>query len=185
VLAITQEAFETEEADAASLSEQVVGEPLPATLSFLGLSFFACALIIVGLPPLSGFVAKFSLLSAALRTAEYGAPTLNVWLLVAAMLVSGVACLMALGRSGVRLFWVPEALQIPRLGIREITPILILLSACALLTVRAGPTLDYLDGTAHYLNEPGRYVEAVLGQNSPRLGTTPGPGPAHARGTQP
>lgn len=185
VLAISQEAFETEETDVAGLSEQVVGEPLPVALSFLGLSFFACALIIVGLPPLSGFVAKFSLLSAALRTAEYGAPTLNVWLLVAAMLVSGVACLMALGRSGVRMFWVPEALQIPRLRVREITPILILLSACALLTVRAGPALDYLDDTARYLNEPGHYVQAVLGQNSPRAGATPTSDPVQARGTQP
>ncbi|TAN29923.1 MAG: monovalent cation/H+ antiporter subunit D [Castellaniella sp.] len=166
MLAITQEAFETEETDAKSLSEQTVGEPLPATMAFLGLSFFACALLIIGLPPLSGFVAKFSLLSAALRTAEYGAPTLNVWLLVTAMLVSGLACLMALGRCGVRLFWIPETLQIPRLKIREIVPILILLSACGLLTVQAGPALDYLDDTAYYLNEPGRYVQAVLGQDS-------------------
>lgn len=165
VLAITQEAFETEEADAVSLSEQAVGEPLPATMAFLGLGFFACALLIVGLPPLSGFVAKFSLLSAALRTAEYGAPTLNVWLLVAAMLISGLACLTAMGRCGVRLFWVPETLQIPRLKIREVVPILILLSGCGLLTVQAGPALDYLDDTAYYLNEPGLYVQAVLGRD--------------------
>ncbi|CAM5223040.1 Multicomponent K+:H+ antiporter subunit D OS=Castellaniella defragrans OX=75697 GN=HNR28_003567 PE=3 SV=1 [Castellaniella defragrans] len=163
MLAITQEAFDSGDEDAQDLSGQTVGEPLPATMAFLGLSFFACALLIVGLPPLSGFVAKFSLLSAALRTAEYGAPTFNVWLLVAAMLLSGLACLMALGRCGVRLFWIPEELHVPTLKIREAAPILILLSGCGLLTVQAGPAMAYLEDTAHYLGEPGRYIQAVLG----------------------
>jgi multicomponent K+:H+ antiporter subunit D len=164
MLAITQEAYENDDPDAADLSGQTVGVPLPATMAFLGLSFFACALLIIGLPPLSGFVAKFSLLSAALRTAEYGAPTVNVWLLVAAMLCSGVAALIALGRCGVRLFWVPEDLHIPTLRLNEAIPVLVLLSACALLTVRAGSVMAYLEDTAWYLDQPGRYVEAVLDQ---------------------
>jgi len=165
MLAITQEAFESDDPGAADLSGQAVGVPLPATMAFLGLSFFACALLIIGLPPLSGFVAKFSLLSAALRTAEYGAPTVNVWLLVAAMLSSGVAGLIALGRCGVRLFWVPEDLHVPTLRLNEAIPILVLLSACVLLTARAGSVMAYLEDTAWYLDQPGRYVEAVLGQD--------------------
>lgn len=168
MLAISQEAFEVDEPDAASLSEQAVGTPLPATMAFLGLSFFACALLIIGLPPLSGFVAKFSLLSAALRTAEFGAPTFNVWLLVATMLVSGVACLIALGRAGIRLFWVPEELHIPALRISEALPILVLIGSTIVLTARAGPILSYLDETAYYLDQPSRYVQAVLGQTQGR-----------------
>lgn len=166
LLAITQEAYETDEADAASLSRQVVGTPLPATMAFLGLSFFACALLIIGLPPLSGFVAKFSLLSAALQTAETGAPTFNVWLLVATMLGSGLACLFAMARCGVRLFWIPEDLQVPTLRIREIAPILFLLLACTALTIQAGPVMSYLEDTAHYLDQPQRYVQSVLGNRS-------------------
>lgn len=167
VLAVSQEAFETDEPEAVSLSEQVVGAPLPATMAFLGLSFFACALLIVGLPPLSGFVAKFSLLSAALRTAEYGAPTLNVWLLVTAMLLSGLACLLAFGRCGVRLFWIPEDLHVPTLRLNEATPVLVLIAACVLLTLQAGPAMAYLQDTAYYLNEPQRYMRAVAGLHEP------------------
>ncbi|MFT0531332.1 monovalent cation/H+ antiporter subunit D [Castellaniella hirudinis] len=163
LLAITQEAYESDEQDGASLSEQVVGSPLPATMAFLGLSFFACALLIIGLPPLSGFVAKFSLLSAALQTAETGAPTFNVWLLVATMLGSGLACLMAMARCGVRLFWIPEDLQAPRLRLSEVAPILFLLATCAVLTIQAGPVMRYLEDTAHYLDQPQRYVQSVLG----------------------
>ena len=177
MLAVTQEAYEDDDSDA-DLTGQVVGEPLPATMAFLGLSFFACALVIIGLPPLSGFVAKFSLLSAALRTAEYGAPTLNVWLLVAAMLLSGLVCLMALGRCGMRLFWVPEDLRVPTIQLREALPILVLLAVCGLLTVRAGPTMSYLEDTAHYLNDPSRYTQAVLGTHeAPAQGLSALPGP--------
>ncbi|HEX7387820.1 MAG TPA: monovalent cation/H+ antiporter subunit D [Castellaniella sp.] len=161
MLATSQEAYEDDEADA-DLNGQVIGEPLPATMAFLGLSFFACALVIVGLPPLSGFVAKFSILSAALRTVEYGAPTLNVWLLVAAMLISGLACLMALGRCGVRLFWLPDAVHVPTIRVREALPIVVLLAGCTLLAVRAGPAMAYLEDTATYLDHPGRYIQAVL-----------------------
>ena len=40
---------------------------IPATMAILGLAFIGCALVIAGLPPLSGFIAKFALLTAALN----------------------------------------------------------------------------------------------------------------------
>src|SRR5690606_10447077 len=168
LLAISLEAFDLDDPDRAGLSEEVVGVPVPAAMAFLGLSFIACALLIIGLPPLSGFVAKFSLLSAALRTAEYGAPTFNVWLLVGTMLGSGIACLIALSRSGVRLFWIPEDIRVPRLRVSEAAPICVLLLACAGLTWKAGPAMAYLEDTAHYLDQPRHYVRAVLMQDPRR-----------------
>jgi hypothetical protein len=50
--------------------------------------------------------------------------------------------------------------------------------------VQAGPALDYLDDTAYYLNEPGRYVQAVLGQDGLRLNAAQAAGTA-AAGTTP
>lgn len=168
VLAISQEAYEVEDSEKeeeASLSEQIIGIPLPATMAFLSLSFFICALLLIGLPPLSGFVAKFSLLSAALRTAEFGAPTFNVWLFVATLLASGLACLITYVRCGIRLFWIPEDLHIPALRLNEAIPIMVLIFACIMLTVRAGAVIEYLEDTALYLDNPSYYINAVLGKD--------------------
>lgn len=168
LLAVSLESFDLDDPEPHDHFDEVVGVPLPAAMAFLGMSFLISALLIIGMPPLSGFVAKFSLLSAALRTAESGAPTFNVWLLVSAMLISGFVCLIALSRSGVRLFWVPEQIQIPRLRLTEAAPIVFLLSACIALTWKAGPVMAYLEDTAHYLDQPRYYVQAVLRQNTQR-----------------
>src|SRR3546814_12874832 len=75
LLAVSLEAFDLEDPEPADRSDDVVGVAIPAALAFLGMSFVACALLITGLPPLSGFVAKFSLLSAALPTSSTATPS--------------------------------------------------------------------------------------------------------------
>ena len=54
------------EEDELEESEEV-GIAIPATMGILGVAFIGCALVISGLPPLSGFIAKFALLTAALN----------------------------------------------------------------------------------------------------------------------
>src|SRR3546814_10983209 len=94
------------------------------------MSFVACALLITGLPPLSGFVAKFSLLSAALQTSSTDTPSVAAWSLVAAVLLSGLAGIIALGRTGIRLFWSSEDTITPRLRVNEAAPVGALILAC-------------------------------------------------------
>ena len=65
VLAVTREAYG--EGDEELDDEDEVGIAIPATMGMLGLAFIGCALVIAGLPPLSGFIAKFALLTAALN----------------------------------------------------------------------------------------------------------------------
>ena len=43
-----------------------VGVALPAAMAFLGLAFVFCALLVTGMPPFAGFIAKFSLAAAAI-----------------------------------------------------------------------------------------------------------------------
>jgi multicomponent K+:H+ antiporter subunit D len=42
----------------------LVGRVFPVSLALLGIAYIACALLVAGLPPLSGFLAKLSLMTA-------------------------------------------------------------------------------------------------------------------------
>lgn len=96
-------------------------------------------------------------------------------MLVAGVLASGLAGIIALGRTGIRLFWIPEDTIVPRLRLSEAAPVGALLLTCVALTVWAGPVIKYLDDTASYLDRPASYIEAVLSQ-SPARGLHKGEG---------
>src|SRR5690606_1461342 len=159
MLAITMEAYgEDEEED---LEEDEIGVPVPATMAILGVSFVCCALMIAGLPPLSGFLAKFALLSTALSGGileERTAPPTYAWLFMTLVIVSGATTIVSMTRAGISNFWAPIERTVPRVGIIEIAPVAILLLICLVLTVQAGPVTRYLEATAHTLHAPQDYV---------------------------
>ncbi|WDR37753.1 monovalent cation/H+ antiporter subunit D [Pseudomonas serboccidentalis] len=144
----------------------VVGQVIPWTMAFLGLSFIACALLIIGMPPLSGFIGKLSLIGALLNPLGLGtdAPVSNAsWALLALLILSGLASLMAFARMGIQRFWTPEERPSPLLRKLECAPIFLLLGLSIALTFRAEPLLRYTQATAEALNNPQQYVMAVLG----------------------
>src|SRR3546814_17956051 len=67
MLAVTREALG--EPDEEELDDGEVGIPVPGTMAVLGISFLSCAVLLAGLPPLSGFVAKFAILSGLFHPA--------------------------------------------------------------------------------------------------------------------
>jgi multicomponent K+:H+ antiporter subunit D len=144
----------------------VVGQVIPWTMAFLGLGFIACALLIIGMPPLSGFIGKLSLIGALLNPQGLGtgAPiSMAAWALLALLILSGLASLMAFSRLGIQRFWTPEERPSPLLRKLECAPIFLLLGLSIVLTFKAEPLLRYTQATADALNNPQQYVMAVLG----------------------
>ncbi|WP_122581444.1 monovalent cation/H+ antiporter subunit D [Pseudomonas viridiflava] len=153
----------------------VVGQVIPVTMAFLGLSFVICALLIIGMPPLSGFIGKLTLLSAlmnplGLDVAQDEALSTPAWMLIALLIFSGLASLIAFSRLGTQRFWTPYERPSPILRRNECLPIIILLGLCVALTFKAEPLLRYTRDTAAALHEPKQYVQSVLA-------TRPVPGP--------
>ena len=142
--------------------DQDAGVAIPAAMAFLGMAFVCCVLLLTGLPPLPGFLAKFALLATALDAATAGDTRAIVWILCAAVLASGLAGIIALSRVGMRLFWSIAARTTPRLRLLEAAPIGVLIVLTFGLTVFAAPVNRYLDSAASSLHQPDAYVRAVL-----------------------
>ncbi|MGX4729602.1 monovalent cation/H+ antiporter subunit D [Pseudomonas corrugata] len=149
----------------------VVGQVIPWTMAFLGLSFIACALLIVGMPPLSGFIGKLGLLNALLNPhglgVDAGQPVSpQAWGLLALLILSGLASLIAFSRLGIQRFWTPQERPSPLLRPFECLPIIALLGLGIALTFKAEPLLRYTRDAANALNTPEHYVMSVLGTRS-------------------
>src|SRR5690606_21393714 len=148
VLAVTREAYGESDLDEDLDEEQEVGVAIPATMAILGLSFAACALLLAGMPPLSGFIAKFLLLKALLQhpgSLGDGQPIgVVAWALMALLLLSGFAAIIATARAGIRTFWLPLERSVPRVRAIEMAPIIGLLLLCAVLTIEAGPVMRFI-----------------------------------------
>ena len=135
----------------------LIGRAIPAALAFLGVAFALCAMVVSGLPPLAGFVAKLGMLSALLER-----PGPAAWTLFTLLLLSGLAATTALLRVGVRHFWTAQDRVAPRLRVAETLPIAGLLAATVAMVLQADAVLAYTRATAEMLHEPARYVQAVM-----------------------
>lgn len=148
--------------------EALTGRVIPASTAFLGFSFLACTLLLTGMPPLSGFIGKFMMLSGLLSTEEAGSAlqepvSTAAWVMLALVIMSGFAALVALSRTGIRMFWTPRDRPAAQLKVLECLPIGLLLTLCLLISFRAEPLARYLQAAASELKDPHGYVQAVQG----------------------
>jgi multicomponent K+:H+ antiporter subunit D len=159
-------------------AQALYGRAIPAGVAFLGLSFMGCTLLLAGLPPLSGFVGKFAMLSGLLGTPAVG---IAGWTFLALLIVSGFLSLIALSRTGIRHFWTQPHATMPSLPALEVLPVAGLLAACVALTVWAEPVMQHAKATADGLKTPAAYRDAVLGArqiaNPPKPATKEAPAP--------
>ena len=181
VLAVTLEAYGAEEEGEFEEAE-VVGVAIPALLAVLGVAFLACALLLSGLPPLSGFIAKFAILSSLLDQhwlTGGGTISLQGWVLLGVILISGLATIVAMTRAGIRTFWTFTERELPQVRSVEIGAVALLLFLCVALTVQAGPVMRFMQATASGLELGRPYIGAVQAK-TPTV-PTPRPPPSEVK----
>ncbi|PTX04229.1 monovalent cation/H+ antiporter subunit D [Pararhodobacter aggregans] len=129
--------------------------------------FFAAAIAMAGMPPLSGFLGKLMVLQAV-RQADWW-----VWGW-AFILVTSLIAVVGFARAGSVLFWRPHDNNTPAPSDEfQIAPGTLsgwgmaalggLLALIVALTVAAGPVTGYTNATAAQLYAPQGYIYAVLG----------------------
>lgn len=134
---------------------------------WLGMAFFAAAVAMAGLPPLSGFVGKIMILDAAMAHPWR-------WGVLAIVLLGSLMTLVALARSGSFLFYrpkpaaldegsAPETFSKTALGV-----VVLLLLVAPLMVLLAGPVTTFTEDTARQLQQVPAYIDAVM--NNPLAG---------------
>ena len=131
---------------------------IPAPVAMLGASFLVCALLLAGMPPLSGFLAKFAMLGPMLNGPSQAGTTA----LFTVVIASGFCTVIALCRAGIQIFWAEPDRHFPHARVTEISAIVLLLGLCLLLTVVVQAPMDYLHDAARQLHDAGNYVHGVL-----------------------
>ena len=156
---------------------EIIAQPPMPKSGLIAALFFTGSIAVAGMPPLSGFLGKLLVMDAA-RDADL------VWLIWAVILISSLVTIVGLARAGSILFWEshdaarfrepepdPEshedeaAVEIaPKAPALPIVACFLLLGGLVVLTVFAGPMMDYASATAEQLFAPVDYLDTVLGR---------------------
>jgi multicomponent Na+:H+ antiporter subunit D len=135
------------------------------TAPVVAVLFLIPALSLAGIPPLSGFVGKFALVSAGTEAIAYW-PT-------AAAVVASLLTLFSMTKIWSGVFWSPAdgppdgtPHEVGRWGGPRlmVTPTAALAAISLAIALFAGPLYGLSERAAQDLLEPGRYVTAVLGR---------------------
>lgn len=142
---------------------------LYAAAPWFALLFFIPAMSLGGIPPLSGFFAKFAIVKAGLS----GDTMFGAWasLLAAVALAVGLLTLFSMTKIWGEAFWKPahegHAPEPRKVPVRDRFLLLAPIAALAVLTLSLGCFPGYFFGFAEtaaaQLLEPQRYIDAVLG----------------------
>ncbi|WP_187428400.1 Na(+)/H(+) antiporter subunit D [Roseobacter fucihabitans] len=143
---------------------RLTAQPMIPGAALTSALFMVAAIAMAGLPPLSGFIGKLLILSAAFPT------PLVVWVW-AVVLISSLIAVVGFSRAGSILFWKAKSVPPgPDTGDRMQRPSILsycavggLLLLLAAHTVFAGPATAYMASISQQLFNPEPYISTVLG----------------------
>ncbi|WP_416886168.1 Na+/H+ antiporter subunit D [Marinospirillum sp.] len=131
----------------------------------LAILFLIPAFSLAGLPPLSGFFAKFIIIRAGIEA--------EAWVITFVALLVGMLTLYSMTKIWAEAFWkpVPEGINTDKLtgkvkdsGLVYLYIPIVLLAICTLLIGLYGqPIYELAEASAQQLLNPAGYIEAVLG----------------------
>ncbi|RIH90010.1 Na(+)/H(+) antiporter subunit D [Meiothermus luteus] len=123
----------------------------------LALLFLLPAFSLAGLPPFSGFWAKFTLAAAGLEAGAYA--------IVGVALLVGLLTLLSMGMVFAEVFWKtpPEERAVPGGWERLVFPVVLLAVLTLGIGLWAEPLMALSQQAARELLEPTPYIQAVLG----------------------
>src|SRR3546814_17135766 len=96
IAGIAESVFDDEYVGAIEEEEDETDVVIPGTIAILGGGFIFCALLLAGLPPLSGFLAQFAFINALLRAGVVGPVP---WALNGLVIVSGIVKMIVMTRT--------------------------------------------------------------------------------------
>lgn len=123
-----------------------------------GMFYMVAALVVVGMPPFSGFIGKVAILQSATAT------TGQIWVWPT-ILISGLAALIALSRAATTLFWrlrETEAKETMAFPVWQCSAIALLLLASPLMVVFGGDMIELTQHAAKQLH--AKQTELPLGE---------------------
>jgi multicomponent K+:H+ antiporter subunit D len=140
-------------------ADRLVRGPYLPNTAWLGSAYLLLAVAVTGLPPLSGFLGKVMLLSAAPATPM----GYTLW---AVFIISGFVAALGLARAASTIFWEPTGPAEPRPARegrwRGILALVIVLGFVPALVLGAAPLSAYARATAEQLAARQPYLDAVL-----------------------
>ncbi|MEN2787537.1 monovalent cation/H+ antiporter subunit D [Sphingomonas qilianensis] len=140
--------------------DAIVAGPRFVGQQAVGLLFLATTIAAVGLPPLSGFVAKLFILQSVSTNALS-------WVLWATVLGTTLIGVVGFARSGSALFWKAKAdgdpIACPERSRAELAAPMALVALLAMMTLFGGGATAQAQAAAAQVFAPQHYLNAVLG----------------------
>jgi len=131
---------------------------LMKSFPWLAALFFIAGSSLAGVPPLSGFFAKFMVIKAGFDGRH--------WLIVGVSLVASLLTLFSMMKVWQNVFW----REAPREWMRQpraiYLPVMLLVSFSLVLSAVAGPLFSLGMDAAKQLSQPQLYIETVLGKEA-------------------